>query len=67
MEFFEGFWIQLILKVIGALLIILGGALVVIYAELKIGSHMQTRIGPYYAGGRWGWAQPLADEFRFFY
>ncbi len=65
MEFFEGFWIQLILKVIGALLIILGGALVVIYAELKIGSHMQTRIGPYYAGGRWGWAQPLADGLKF--
>ena len=65
MEFFDGFWIQLILKVIGALLIILGGALVVIYAELKIGSHMQTRIGPYYAGGRWGWAQPLADGLKF--
>ena len=65
MEIFDGFWIQLILKVIGALLIILGGALVVIYAELKIGSHMQTRIGPYYAGGRWGWAQPLADGLKF--
>jgi NADH-quinone oxidoreductase subunit H len=65
MEFFDNFWIQLILKVIGALLIILGGALVVIYAELKIGSHMQTRIGPYYAGGRWGWAQPLADGLKF--
>lgn len=26
---------------------------------------MQTRIGPYYAGGRWGWAQPLADGAKF--
>ena len=65
MEIFDGFWIQLILKLVGALLIVLTGALVVIYAELKIGSHMQTRIGPYYAGGRWGWAQPLADGLKF--
>ncbi|MGI9643046.1 MAG: NADH-quinone oxidoreductase subunit NuoH [Acidimicrobiia bacterium] len=65
MEFFDGFWIQLVLKVVVALIVILTGALVVIYAELKIGSHMQTRIGPYYAGGKWGWAQPLADGLKF--
>ena len=44
MEFFDGFWIQLLLKIIGVMLVVLTGALVVIYAELKIGSHMQTRI-----------------------
>jgi len=65
MDFLDGFWIQLILKLVGILLVVLTGALVVIYAELKIGSHMQTRIGPYYAGGRWGWAQPLADGLKF--
>ena len=65
MEIFDGFWIQLILKLVVALVIILTGAVVVIYAELKIGSHMQTRIGPYYAGGKWGWAQPLADGLKF--
>jgi len=65
MEFFDGFWIQLVLKVAVGLLVILTGALVVIYAEVKIGGHMQTRIGPYYAGGRWGWAQPLADAAKF--
>ena len=40
-------------------------ALVAIYAELKVMAHMQNRIGPYYAGGRWGWAQPLADAAKF--
>jgi NADH-quinone oxidoreductase subunit H len=65
MDIFDGYWIQLVLKVVGVLLVVLTGALVVIYAELKIGSHMQSRIGPYYAGGRWGWAQPLADGLKF--
>ena len=35
------------------------------YAELKISAHMQSRIGPYFAGGRWGWAQLLADGVKF--
>jgi NADH-quinone oxidoreductase subunit H len=65
MEFFDGYWVQLVLKTVGVLLVVLTGALVVIYAELKAGSHMQSRIGPYYAGGRWGWAQPLADGLKF--
>ncbi|MCH7845157.1 MAG: NADH-quinone oxidoreductase subunit H [Acidobacteria bacterium] len=43
----------------------LGLALPVIYAELKIMAHMQNRVGPYYAGGRWGWAQPIADGLKF--
>ena len=65
MEIFDNFWLQLVLKLAGILGVVLTGALVVIYAELKVGSHMQTRIGPYYAGGRWGWAQPLADGLKF--
>ena len=40
-------------------------ALVVIFGELKISAHMQSRIGPYFAGGRFGWAQPLADGAKF--
>lgn len=59
------FWLELILKLVAILGFVLTGALVVIYAELKAGSHMQSRIGPYYAGGRWGWAQPLADGLKF--
>jgi NADH-quinone oxidoreductase subunit H len=59
------FWLELIIKIILMLAVVLTAALVTIYAELKAGSHMQTRIGPYYAGGRWGWAQPLADGAKF--
>jgi NADH-quinone oxidoreductase subunit H len=59
------FWLELIIKLLLMLVVVLSAALVTIYAELKVGSHMQTRIGPYYAGGRWGWAQPLADGAKF--
>ena len=59
------FWLELIIKIVLLMGFVLTGALVVIYAELKAGSHMQSRIGPYYAGGRWGWAQPLADGLKF--
>ncbi len=58
-------WLEIIVKVVAVLLFVLSGSLVVIYAELKVGSHMQSRIGPYYPGGRWGWAQPLADGLKF--
>jgi NADH-quinone oxidoreductase subunit H len=59
------FLLELIVKIVLMLAVVLTAALVTIYAELKAGSHMQTRIGPYYAGGRWGWAQPLADGAKF--
>jgi len=59
------FWIDVVIKVLAVLAAMLTMALVAIYAELKIMSHMQNRIGPYYAGGRWGWAQPLADAVKF--
>ncbi|MCL1594211.1 MAG: NADH-quinone oxidoreductase subunit H [Actinomycetia bacterium] len=59
------FWLLLVIEVVVMLLLVLTSSLVVIYAELKAGSHMQSRIGPYYAGGRWGWAQPLADGLKF--
>jgi NADH-quinone oxidoreductase subunit H len=61
----DSFWVLLVLKVIAIAIVVPGISLVIIYAELKIGSHMQHRIGPYFAGGRWGWAQPLADAVKF--
>jgi NADH-quinone oxidoreductase subunit H len=59
------YWVLLVVKVVGILAVMLPVALVVIFGELKIGAHFQSRIGPYFAGGRWGWAQPLADGLKF--
>jgi NADH-quinone oxidoreductase subunit H len=61
----DNFWILLVLKVVLIAAVVPGVALVFIFAELKISAHMQSRIGPYFAGGRWGWAQPLADGLKF--
>lgn len=59
------FGVLLTVKVLAVLGLMLGGAVVVIFAELKIGAHMQNRVGPYFAGGRYGWAQPIADALKF--
>jgi NADH-quinone oxidoreductase subunit H len=52
-------------KVLVALGLMLGVSLVLIYAELKWSAHMQSRVGPWYVGGRWGWAHPLAEALKF--
>jgi len=59
------FWLDTVIKVALALGFMLVLALPVIYAELKVMAHMQNRVGPYYAGGRYGWAQPMADGLKF--
>jgi NADH-quinone oxidoreductase subunit H len=59
------FWVLLAVKVIVIALVVPGIALAFIFAELKISAHMQSRIGPYFAGGRWGGPQPLADGVKF--
>jgi NADH-quinone oxidoreductase subunit H len=60
------FWLLLVIKVAVVMLaVMLPAALIVIFGELKISAHMQSRIGPYFAGGRFGWAQPLADGLKF--
>ncbi|MDH3425728.1 MAG: NADH-quinone oxidoreductase subunit NuoH [Acidimicrobiia bacterium] len=64
--FFENFWVLLVGKLGAIAAFIPATAIGAIYAELKISAHMQSRIGPYFAGGRYGWAQPLADGFKFF-
>ena len=59
------FILMLLFKVVVVLGLMLGVSLVLIYAELKWSAHMQSRIGPWYVGGRWGWAHPLAEAVKF--
>jgi NADH-quinone oxidoreductase subunit H len=59
------FALLLTVKVVVVLGLMLGVALVLIWGELKWSAHIQSRVGPWYAGGRWGWAQPLADALKF--
>ncbi len=61
----DNFWSLLALKILLITGVMMTVSLVIIFAELKISAHMQSRVGPYFAGGRYGWAQPLADGLKF--
>lgn len=65
MNLFDNIWFVIALKLVIATVVMFGVALVVMFAELKVSAHMQSRIGPYFAGGRWGWAQVFAEIFKF--
>lgn len=59
------FALWVVFKAVATLALMLPVVLVVIYSELKWSAHIQSRVGPWYAGGRWGWAQPLAEAVKF--
>jgi len=59
------FALWLTAKLLVALGLMLGVVLVVIWMELKWSAHIQSRVGPWYVGGRWGWAHPLAEALKF--
>jgi NADH-quinone oxidoreductase subunit H len=52
-------------KTLVVLGLMLGVVLVVIWAELKWSAHIQSRVGPWYVGGRYGWLHPIAEALKF--
>jgi NADH-quinone oxidoreductase subunit H len=65
-ELFSNPWVSLGGKLaLVALMIPLIG-MAIGFAEMKLSAKMQARVGPYFAGGRWGWAQLIADGIKFF-
>ena len=65
-DLFSNFWVSLGGKLLLVALMIPLVGMVIGFAEMKLSAKMQARIGPYFAGGRWGWAQLIADGIKFF-
>ncbi len=65
-DFFSNFWVSLVGKLLLVALLIPLIGMIIGFAEMKLSAKMQARVGPYFAGGRWGWAQLIADGLKFF-
>jgi NADH-quinone oxidoreductase subunit H len=62
----DNFWLLLVAKILFVATIIPVAGMLIGFAEMKLSAKMQNRVGPYFAGGRWGWAQLIADGIKFF-
>src|SRR5690606_23253565 len=60
-DLMSNFWLGLVIKLLIVALLIPVIGMIIGFAEMKLSAKMQNRVGPYYAGGRWGWARLIAD------
>jgi NADH-quinone oxidoreductase subunit H len=65
-DLLANFWVSLGAKLLLVALMIPLIGMAIGFAEMKLSAKMQARVGPYFAGGRWGWAQLIADGIKFF-
>ncbi len=57
--------LEIVIRSVAVLAVFLVTPLLVGQTEHKLMAHMQGRLGPMYAGGYHGWAQLIADAFKF--